>query len=192
MKEKIMQLWRLQCRCCWWHWFMKYTFEIVPGSMIHIPNFIKFGSGIQVILWILPRQSERLLCLYYWSKDLWCTPLRWLHVAWCTYFFFLNSRSGECSPNGSTRQVAHRMAYCTCPEWLWWWRIWWNEDWKRKPKYSEKTCPSANLSTTNPTWPDPGANPGRRGGKPATNRLSVTAVYGFFFPTGITATYLLL
>jgi hypothetical protein len=28
-------------------------------------------------------------------------------------------------------------------------------------------CPSQN-----PTWPDPGLNPGRRGGKPATNRLS--------------------
>jgi hypothetical protein len=27
------------------------------------------------------------------------------------------------------------------------------------------------LSTTNPTWPDPVSNPGRRG-KPATNRLS--------------------
>jgi hypothetical protein len=43
---------------------------------------------------------------------------------------------------------------------------------KGKAKYSEKTCPSATLSTTNPTWPDPGSNPGRRGGKPATNRLS--------------------
>jgi hypothetical protein len=29
--------------------------------------------------------------------------------------------------------------------------IWWNEDWQGKPKYSEKTCPSATLSTTNPT-----------------------------------------
>jgi hypothetical protein len=28
-------------------------------------------------------------------------------------------------------------------------------------------CPSQNS-----TWPDPGLNPGRRGGKPATNRLS--------------------
>jgi hypothetical protein len=27
----------------------------------------------------------------------------------------------------------------------------------------------------NPTWPDPGLNPGRRGGKPATNRLSYGA-----------------
>jgi hypothetical protein len=39
----------------------------------------------------------------------------------------------------------------------------------------EKTCPSATLSTTNSTWPDPGSNPGRRGGKPATNRLSYGA-----------------
>jgi hypothetical protein len=28
------------------------------------------------------------------------------------------------------------------------------------------------LCTTNPTWPDPGSNPGRRGGKSANNRLS--------------------
>jgi hypothetical protein len=33
-------------------------------------------------------------------------------------------------------------------------------------------CPSQN-----PIWPDPGLNPGRRGGKPATNRLSYGAVY---------------
>jgi hypothetical protein len=31
------------------------------------------------------------------------------------------------------------------------------------------------LSTTNPTWPDPGSNLSRRGGKPATNRLSYGA-----------------
>jgi hypothetical protein len=41
-----------------------------------------------------------------------------------------------------------------------------------KNNYSEKTCPSATLSTTNPTWPDLGSNPGRRGWKPATNRLN--------------------
>jgi hypothetical protein len=73
--------------------------------------------------------------------------------------------------------VGHWMAYCTCPGWLWWWRILWNEDWQGKPKYSEKTCPRATLSTTNPTWPDPGLNPARRGGKPATNRLSYGAAY---------------
>jgi hypothetical protein len=46
-----------------------------------------------------------------------------------------------------------------------------NEDWQGKPKYSEKTCPNATLSTTNLTC-CPDANPGRRGGKPATTRLS--------------------
>jgi hypothetical protein len=35
-----------------------------------------------------------------------------------------------------------------------------------------KTCPSATLSTTNPTWTDLGSNPGLRGERPATNRLS--------------------
>jgi hypothetical protein len=56
--------------------------------------------------------------------------------------------------------------------WWWLWSIWWNEDFQGKPKYSEKTCPSATLSTTNLTWPDQGSNPGDRGWKPATNRLS--------------------
>jgi hypothetical protein len=59
--------------------------------------------------------------------------------------------------------------------WWWLWRNWWNEDWQGKPKYSENTCPSATLSTTNPTWLDPGLNPDRHGGKPATNRLSYGA-----------------
>jgi hypothetical protein len=35
-----------------------------------------------------------------------------------------------------------------------------------------KTCPSATLSTTNPTWTEPGSNPDLRGERPATNRLS--------------------
>jgi hypothetical protein len=48
----------------------------------------------------------------------------------------------------------------------------WNEDCQGKPKYSEKTCTSAILSSTNSTWPDRGSNPDRRCGKPATNRLS--------------------
>jgi hypothetical protein len=36
----------------------------------------------------------------------------------------------------------------------------------------------ATLSTTNPTWLDPGLNSDRRGGKPATNRLSYGATFG--------------
>jgi hypothetical protein len=36
-----------------------------------------------------------------------------------------------------------------------------------------KTCPSATLSTTNPTWTAPGSNPGLRGEKvtPLLSRL---------------------
>jgi hypothetical protein len=46
-------------------------------------------------------------------------------------------------------------------------------EWRGKSKYSEKkTCPSATLSTTDPTWCNPGWDLGRRGGRPATNRLS--------------------
>ncbi|PNF21377.1 hypothetical protein B7P43_G15468 [Cryptotermes secundus] len=33
----------------------------------------------------------------------------------------------------------------------------WNEDWQWKQKYSEKTCPSVTLSTTNPISPDLGS-----------------------------------
>jgi hypothetical protein len=89
--------------------------------------------------------------------------------------FLLIHIVGGGGQDGSTRQVGHWMAYCTCPGWFWWWRMWGNEAWQGKPKYSEKACPSATLSTKNPTWPDPDLNPGRRGGKPATNRLSYGA-----------------
>jgi hypothetical protein len=34
-----------------------------------------------------------------------------------------------------------------------------------------KTRPIATLSTTNPTWTDPGSNQGLRDERPATNRL---------------------
>jgi hypothetical protein len=40
-----------------------------------------------------------------------------------------------------------------------------------------KTCPSATLSITNPTWTDPGSNPGLRGVRLATNRLSHGTVF---------------
>jgi hypothetical protein len=39
-------------------------------------------------------------------------------------------------------------------------------------EYSEKTWPSAAFFATNTTRLDQGSNPGRRGGRPANNRLS--------------------
>jgi hypothetical protein len=40
-----------------------------------------------------------------------------------------------------------------------------------------ENLPQRHLSTRNPTWLDPGLNTGRRGGKPATNRLSYGAAF---------------
>jgi hypothetical protein len=44
----------------------------------------------------------------------------------------------------------------------------WNEIDRGKLKYSEKNLSRATLSTTKPTWTDPGL----RGDRPATNLLS--------------------
>ena len=46
----------------------------------------------------------------------------------------------------------------------------WNKNYGGKPKYSGEK--PVSVPTTNPTWTDPGSNPGLRGERPATNRLS--------------------
>jgi hypothetical protein len=68
----------------------------------------------------------------------------------------------------STRHCGHLMDYCVSPGWLRLWRNRWN-DWQGKQEYSEKTCPSAALSTTKPTCFSY-VKPGRYGEKPACNR----------------------
>jgi hypothetical protein len=54
-------------------------------------------------------------------------------------------------------------------------------EWRLAGAGAEETWPSASLSNTNPTWLDPGLNPGRRVGKPATNRLSYGAACVLLF-----------
>jgi hypothetical protein len=51
-------------------------------------------------------------------------------------------------------------------------------DWDGKPKYLKKTCSSATVSTRDPTWPDPGSNPGHCSGKPEINCLSYGMAMG--------------
>jgi hypothetical protein len=81
----------------------------------------------------------------------------------------------------STWYVGHYLSYITspgCDRWWWVWSSRWNENSQGKPKYWEKICPNATLSTTNPTLRDLGSNLGLRHGKPAINRLSYcTALY---------------
>jgi hypothetical protein len=125
----------------------------------------------------------------YWRKLLDTDHAQKTHVT-CSLIFFLICIVGGGVQTGSTRHVDHLLAYCTCPGWLWGCRIWWNE-WQGKPKYSEKTWPGATLSTTNPTWPDSGLNPGRRGRKPATNRFSYGAASRVHYLAGPLARWLL-
>jgi hypothetical protein len=74
-------------------------------------------------------------------------------------------------------------AYCATlwgRRWRWWGFFYFsnlmehrgNEIYRGKPTTRRRTCPSATLSTTNRTWTDPRSNPGPRGERPATNRLS--------------------
>jgi hypothetical protein len=44
------------------------------------------------------------------------------------------------------------------------------DEWQRKSKYREETCPSAAVPTTGPTSLESDSNQGRRCGNPATNR----------------------
>jgi hypothetical protein len=48
----------------------------------------------------------------------------------------------------------------------------WNDIDRGSQRTQRKTCPSATLSTINPIWIDPSANPGLRGERPVTNGLS--------------------
>jgi hypothetical protein len=76
----------------------------------------------------------------------------------CTVFFIASG------VGLSPLYCGHFWPIVPAPDDRWGWLLgnWWNENWQGKPKYSKKTCPSATLSITNPTWPDPGSNPGRR------------------------------
>jgi hypothetical protein len=48
----------------------------------------------------------------------------------------------------------------------------WNGVVRGKPRTRIGTCPRATVSTTTPTWIEPGANPGLRGEGPAMARPS--------------------
>jgi hypothetical protein len=69
------------------------------------------------------------------------------------------------------------------------WSSRWNENWQGKPKYSEKTFPSATSSTTNPIYPELGSNPGHYGGKPTTNRLKYATAHFEAYFKGETTTF---
>jgi hypothetical protein len=73
------------------------------------------------------------------------------------------------------RPLRHIVPALDVDGWLWVWNSWWNAR-HGKLKYSEKTCPSAGLPTTNLTCPDSGLNLNHSNGKLATNLLSYGTV----------------
>jgi hypothetical protein len=78
------------------------------------------------------------------------------------FLFFLFSHGLRLSPLGTAATV---WPIAPAPDDRWWWLLWsnlWNANWQGKQKYSERTCPSDPLSTTNRTYLDSGSNPGRR------------------------------
>jgi hypothetical protein len=52
-----------------------------------------------------------------------------------------------------------------------------NDIYRETRRTLRKTCYNASLSTTNPTWTDPGVNLGLHGERQATNRLSHGKAY---------------
>jgi hypothetical protein len=92
----------------------------------------------------------RLLCTYFFP---WLYSPILGHGRLHETFRFISvtrSRTASRTPWTGDQLVARPLR--VCPGWLWGWRSWWNvRVWQRKPKYSDRTCPNATLSTTNPT-----------------------------------------
>jgi hypothetical protein len=118
-----------------------------------------------VISLLLPYWVQHKLCELYYdvlelTLDLFLCPFN--HCSW--------EGGVRLNPLGMSVTI---WPIVTSPDEGWWW-MWssWSNDWQQKPKYSDKTCPSATFSATNPTWSDLGSNLGSHCGKPATNHLS--------------------
>jgi hypothetical protein len=95
---------------------------------------------------------------------------------WCVYVdlvvLMLFSLEGEVSLVPK-RGCLLTLAYYAFPRWYEFGERRWNDILTGENRRSRRrTCPSATLATTNPTWINPGANPGLRCERPATNDLS--------------------
>jgi hypothetical protein len=132
--------------------------ELLPDNMALCPSrFYSLSPWESHISHMTLLSSNRIKFVFGWSFLYFHSGNLW-NVFLGNHTFSFQIPNVQMGPLGTATTDRPIVA---CPGWLCWWRIWWNEDWQGKQKYSEKTRPSATLSTTNPTWRDPGSNPGR-------------------------------
>ena len=90
----------------------------------------------------------------------------------CFSFFWVKGPAADATDAAALRLIVQ--------SW-WWWLVFFSFFFVTEHRWNEidreKPCPNATLSTINPTWTDPGPNPGLRGERPATTRLSHGAAY---------------
>jgi hypothetical protein len=180
-------------------------FCVQASSFQYYQKVLYTAYRVQGVRWIHTDSLCGTKCGF-WTLKLWSLKLKGLRQATTasfkivSYLIFVSSHQihiyctsvffcGEGPPQQKLRTHRSLKAYCATL----WWR--WREklsvffifpsnvapverNWQRKTKvFGGKTCPSATLSNKNFKWIDPGSNPGLRGGRPATNRLShVTAL----------------
>jgi hypothetical protein len=129
-------------------------------------------------VWNLHAVESQFLTIY----SLWMTNLVSKTIQIFSFSFHASFFTWWRAPQQMPRTHYSLKAFCATLWWRWRWAVFykvlqvmehqWNEIDRGKQTTRRKTCPSATLSTTNPTWTDPGSNPGLRNGRPATNRLS--------------------
>jgi hypothetical protein len=98
-------------------------------------------------------------------------PLRWEVGDYFLFFYYLVCEAIDiaatpgllCQPLVIVKMIVEKQMECTLAG---------------ETEVLGKNLPQRHLCPSqNPTWQDPGLNPGRRGGKPATNRLSYGAAF---------------
>jgi hypothetical protein len=76
---------KLHCWYYWGAWLVVYAIAIISVGMIYIPRLTTIGSGIRVLLRLLPANLRSCNVGITDGRNLGTPLFRWLKVAWYTY-----------------------------------------------------------------------------------------------------------